>query len=86
MPRIARVPVRVARVQIAVELHDQRLMLWEETVTVEQPIAASTSGDSDAVVLALGEALRVAVDRIADRVVTAVAVAPSTKAVQSHQP
>ena len=60
---------RVARVQIAVELRDQRLMLWEETVTVDQPIPDDRKGDpADAVVGALGEALRVAVDRIADRV------------------
>jgi cholesterol transport system auxiliary component len=71
-----RVPTRVARVQIAVELHDERLMLWEETVTVDQPVPADRKDDpADAVVQALGTALRVAVDRIADRVVSELALA-----------
>ena len=51
-------------------------MLWEETVTVDQPVPANRKGDpADAVVEALGEALRVAVDRIADRAVSELASA-----------
>jgi cholesterol transport system auxiliary component len=70
---------RIARVQIAVELHDQRVMLWEETVTVELPVPANPRSDpADAVVQTLGQALRVAVDRIADRVGSELATEAAT--------
>ena len=71
-----RVPRRMARVQVIVRLHDARLVRWEETLTVEQPVAAG--GDqADAAVAAIGRALRAVVDRIADRVVFELAVAPA---------
>jgi cholesterol transport system auxiliary component len=70
-------PKRVARVQATVTLHDQRVVLWEETLTIEQPISEGRSGDpGDAVVAALGESLRITVDRIADRVVQELAATP----------
>jgi cholesterol transport system auxiliary component len=84
-----RVPARVARVQIAVELHHQRLMLWEETVTIDKPVPANHKGNpADAVVEALGMALRIAVDRIADRVTRelASAAAPPPGAVGAAAP
>jgi cholesterol transport system auxiliary component len=64
-----RVPKRTARVQVIARLHDQRLVRWEETLTVDQPVAARRSDDPvDPAVEAIGEALRAVVDRIADRV------------------
>jgi len=79
-----RVPTRLARVRMSATLHDQRLVLWEETVTVELPVPPSHGGDpADAVVEALGEALRIAVDRVADRVgneISSTAAAPPVKA------
>jgi cholesterol transport system auxiliary component len=72
-----RAPKRVARVQVKVTLRDARLVLWEETLTIEQPIGAPKNGDvADAVVTALGESLRIAVDRIADGVVRELAAVP----------
>jgi cholesterol transport system auxiliary component len=73
-----RAPNRMARVQVTVTLHDQRVVLWEETLTVEQPVAESSPGAlADAVVVALGESLRITVDRIADRVVQELAAVPA---------
>jgi len=72
-----RAPKRVARVQVIVRLEDQRTVRWEETLTVDQPMAASPVGETPAaMVAALGAALRTVVDRIADRVVTELASAP----------
>jgi len=65
-----RKPKRIARVQVIVRLHDQRIVRWEETLTVNQPIAdKGDAEDPDPMVEAIGQALRSAVDRIADRVV-----------------
>ena len=65
-----RKPKRVARVQVIVRLHDQRIVRWEETLTVNQPIAEKDDAeDPDAMVEAVGLALRAVVDRIADRIV-----------------
>lgn len=62
-------PKRTARVQVIARLHDQRLVRWEETLTVDQPVRARKQGDPvDPAVEAIGEALRAVVDRIADRV------------------
>jgi cholesterol transport system auxiliary component len=73
-----RAPKRVARVQVKVTLRDARLVLWEETLTIEQPVGAVRNGDvADAVVTALGESLRIAVDRIADGVVRELAAVPA---------
>ena len=72
-----RAPKRVARVEVSVTLRDERLVLWEETLTIEQPVGAAHNGDmADAVVTALGESLRITVDRIADRVVRELAAVP----------
>ncbi|HEY3353718.1 MAG TPA: ABC-type transport auxiliary lipoprotein family protein, partial [Polyangia bacterium] len=66
---------RRARVQVIVRLHDDRLVRWEQTVTVEQPVVRAKGGDpAEAAVEAIGGALRAAVDRIADRVVRELAV------------
>jgi len=73
-----RLPRRLARVQMIVRLHDERVVRWEQTVTVDLPVVAAASGDTaDAVVEAIGRALRRAVDQIADRVVQELAVPPS---------
>ena len=75
-----RAPRRMARVQVIVRLHDERLVSWEETVTAEEPVVVAKGGDeADAVVEAIGKALRVAVDRIADRVVLELAGPPAAR-------
>jgi cholesterol transport system auxiliary component len=64
-----RKPRRTARVQVGVRLQDARLVRWEETLTVEQPVAEpSKAGAADEVVEALGAALVLVVNRIAERV------------------
>jgi cholesterol transport system auxiliary component len=74
-----RAPKRTARVQASVSLHDQRVVLWEATLTVDQPLSATSKGDvADAAVDALGQALRTVVDQIADRVVDELAARPAT--------
>ena len=66
-----RTPKRVARVQLTARLQDARLVRWEETLTVDQPIPEGGKGDvADAMVAAIGTALGSVVDRIADRVMT----------------
>jgi cholesterol transport system auxiliary component len=73
-----RVPTRLARVQVNVRLHDQHLVRWEQTLTVEQPEIVARGGDhADEMVQALGVALRAVVERIADRVVTELAAVPA---------
>ena len=70
-----RVPKRIARVQVIVRLSGPRLVRWEETLTVDQPLAAASKGDgADAAVEGLGAALREIVERIADRVVRELAL------------
>jgi cholesterol transport system auxiliary component len=60
----------VARVQALLVLRDDRLGLIEETITVEQPVAAVGQTDqARAAVDALSHALHAVVTRIADRVV-----------------
>ena len=60
----------VARVQALLVLRDDRIGLLEETITVEQPVAAAGQADqARAVVDALSHALHAVVTRIADRVV-----------------
>lgn len=66
-----RAPKRVARVRVSVRLYDPRAVLWEQTLTVDQPVTAA--GDDDAAVQALGLALRTVVERIANRVGTELA-------------
>ena len=66
-----RTPKRVARVQLTARLQDARLVRWEETLTVDQPIPEEGKGDGgDAMVAAIGIALGSVVDKIADRVMT----------------
>lgn len=73
-----RVPRRMARVQAIARLHDERIVRWEETITVDLPVVAGRYGDTaDAVVEAIGRALRASVNRIADRVVRELAPAPA---------
>jgi len=65
-----REPQRIARIQAIVRLHDQRLVRWAETLTLDQPVApASREKSADPIVEALGQALRTVVDRISMRVV-----------------
>lgn len=72
-----RAPVHLARVRLTARLHDQRLVRWEETLTVDQPVAAAKSGDdAAAVVAALGEGLRKVVDRVAERVMVELQASP----------
>ena len=73
-----RLPRRMARVQVIARLHDERVVRWEETVTVDLPVVATRKGGTaDPAVEAMGRALRATVDRIADRVVRELAVAPA---------
>ena len=61
-------PQHLARAQVTATLHDEHVVLWEETLTVDHPIVEG--GDlGEATVEALGKALRVTVDRVAGRVV-----------------
>jgi len=63
-------PAHEARLQARLVLHDDRLGLLQETVTVDQPVAVSGGADpARAVVDALSQALHVAVTRMADHVV-----------------
>lgn len=73
-----RAPNHVARVQITARLEESRLVRWEETLTIDQPIPENSKGDgADAIVAALGVALGTAVDRVADRVVADLATIPA---------
>jgi cholesterol transport system auxiliary component len=69
-----RAPELMARVVVVAQLHDARLVLWEETFTVERAVVRKKGGDpAVATVDALGEALRVAVDSVADQAVRVLA-------------
>jgi cholesterol transport system auxiliary component len=64
-----RAPKRLARAQVVVRLQTQRLVRWEETLTAEEPLETKGRGDVETeLVDGLGLALRLLVDRIADRV------------------
>lgn len=64
-----RFPRHLARARAVARLHDERLVLWEETLTVDRPIIEENGGDlALATVTALGDALLAAVDQIADSV------------------
>jgi ABC-type uncharacterized transport system auxiliary subunit len=64
-----RYPRHLARVQAVARLHDERVVLWEETITVERQIDWAEDGDIAMVaVAAFGEALRDLVDQVADDV------------------
>ncbi len=82
-------PRRVARVQMTARLQDARLVRWEETLTIDQPIPDDSTGDlANSMVAALGVALTTAVDKIADHVVTDLSAtpppAPSSSAPPPH--
>ncbi len=81
-----RVPRPVARVQVIMRLHDERLVSWEETVTVEQQIVANNGDEANDVVEAIGLALEKTVDLIADRVMLELANPPPTPAILGLQP
>jgi cholesterol transport system auxiliary component len=71
-----RAPRRLARVRVVARLSDQRAVRWEETLTVDQPLAGVEQGDAaDRMVAALGLALRAVVDRIGERVAAELALA-----------
>ncbi len=74
-----RAPRRIARVQVIVRLLDRRLARWEQTLTIEQPLATGKGDPAVDMVDALGSALQAVVDRIADRVVRELAAAPAPK-------
>jgi hypothetical protein len=60
----------LARAEVVVKLHDEHLVLWEETLTVERQVVEAEDGDQAvATIQALGEAMQAVVDQIADRVV-----------------
>ncbi len=64
-----RKPKRIARVQVSVRLQDSRLVRWQETVTVDQPVdEKKAAGLPDPMVEAVGLALVTVVNRIAERV------------------
>lgn len=61
---------RRALLQALVVLHDERIALLQETVTVEEPLTPAKDADQAvAVVEALSRSLQTAVTRISDRVV-----------------
>jgi ABC-type uncharacterized transport system auxiliary subunit len=65
-----RTPKHLARAQVVAKLHDEHVVLWEETLSVDRPIVDKEGGDlAVATVDALGEAMQAVVDEIADRVV-----------------
>ncbi len=60
----------VARVQVVAKLHDEHQVLWGETLTVDEPVAGEKGDDlAVATVEAMGTAMQILVDRIAQRVV-----------------
>lgn len=70
-------PVHLARAQVVATLQDEHLVLWQETLTVDLPIAGARDGDPTlATVEALGEALQTAARRVADRVARELEVHP----------
>jgi len=65
-----RAPQHLARAQVVVKLHDEHVVLWKETLTVDRPVAEAEGGDlAVETVQALGEAMQAVVDQIADGVV-----------------
>jgi cholesterol transport system auxiliary component len=66
-----RKPKRIARVQVSVRLQDSRLVRWEQTLTVDQPIGPAKDEElADEMVEAIGIALTTVVHQIAERVTT----------------
>lgn len=72
-----RTPKRVARVQMTARLQDARVVRWEQTMTIDQPISENATGDvAGSMVAAIGVALSTAVDQVADRVVADLSSTP----------
>ena len=64
-----RQPKRIARVQVSVRLQDSRLVRWQQTLTVDQPVEEGEKDAlADAMVEALGIALATVVNEVAERV------------------
>ena len=74
-------PQRLARVKVAFSLSDERVVLVQQTLSIDRPIAASSSAaEGSAVAAAMGEALRDAVYEISGRVVADLAKANGSPA------
>lgn len=74
-------PAHLARVKVAFALSDERVVLLQQTLSVERPIAASSpETEASAVAQAMGEALSQAVYEISGRVVADLAKAAPTTA------
>jgi cholesterol transport system auxiliary component len=75
-----------ARVRISVLLHDDHTSLLEQTITVEQPIAATQGADdAPAMVRAISAALEQGVEQIATRVAHVLRAAPEKEAARSER-
>ena len=74
-------PKQHVRLQALVMLHDDRSGRMEQTLTVDEPVAAGPDGEV-AVVEALSRALHRGVDEISDRVVARLASLPKSGAAQ----
>jgi len=73
-----RKPKRIARVQVRVRLQDARLVRWEETLTVDRPVAEGSSDEwENEMVKAVGFALVTVVNQIADRVTKELTIPPA---------
>ena len=82
-----RSPKHLARVQMTARLQDARVVRWEETLTVDQPITEDGSGDAaSGMVAAIGVALGAAVDHIADRVVSDLSTPPPAPSATAPSP
>lgn len=74
-----RAPRHLARIEVTVRLRADRLVALQRTITVERPIrAAPPDRAGNAIALAMGEALREVVDRVAAEVVAE--LSPTTAA------
>jgi cholesterol transport system auxiliary component len=72
-----RKPKRIARVQVSVRLQDARLVRWEQTLTVDQPVPESSDPErANGMVEAIDLALGAVVNQIADRVTKELAGPP----------
>lgn len=72
-----RKPKHIARVRVSVRLQDGRLVRWEQSLTVDQPVAeVDEELQAEEVAKAVGMALGSVVDQIADRVAKDLATPP----------
>jgi cholesterol transport system auxiliary component len=80
-------PQPKVRLQAIAILHDERRSQFEQTITVERPIANASSPDhTDATAAALAAALQSAVSTVADRVIASLASGPSVANEQTAPP